>query len=270
MKTSRLSQLNTRLAWVLLVFLVAPALVAIPVSLTPERFLSFPSGELSLRHYAKLFGSPEWMSSFWQSAVIGVASTTLATAIGTLCAIGLWRVSSKAAEMVRAVLLLPLVIPPIIAAMAFYRLFVPLGLIDSYAGLILAHTVLSAPLVLITVSASLAGFDPRLEQASRNLGASNWTTMHRVILPGIRPGVLAGAVFAFISSWDEIVVTLFLSKFTVYTLPRRMWNGIRENTDPTVAAAAVVLMAFTLVAFAIWGLAQRRDRTTRQETASER
>ena len=270
MKPSTPARLNAALAWVLLVFLVAPALVAIPVSLTPERFLSFPSGEFSLRHYEKLFGSPEWMASFWQSAVIGTASTALATAIGTLCAIGLWRVSSKAGEVVRAVLLLPLVIPPIIAAMAFYRLFVPLGLIDSYPGLILAHTVLSAPLVLITVSASLAGFDARLEQASRNLGASSWTTMRRVILPGIRPGVLAGAVFAFISSWDEIVVTLFLSKFTVYTLPRRMWNGIRENTDPTVAAAAVVLMAVTLAAFAIWVLAQRQGRSTHEETASER
>ena len=257
MKPSTAARLNTTLAWVLLVFLVAPALVAIPVSLTPKTFLSFPTDEYSLQHYRKLFGSAEWMSSFWQSTVIAVASTLLATATGTLCAIGLWRVSSKAGEVMRAVLLLPLVIPPIIAAMAFYRLFVPLGMIDSYPGLILAHTVLAAPLVLITVSASLAGFDVRLEQASRGLGASGWTTMRRVILPGIKPGVMAGAVFAFISSWDEIVVTLFLSKFSVYTLPRRMWNGIRENTDPTVAAAAVVLMVVTLVAFLIWALAAR-------------
>ena len=262
MKRALSMRLNTGLAWVLLIFLVAPALVAIPVSLTSKSFLSFPSGELSLRHYEKLFTSPEWLSSFLQSTVIALSSTALATTIGTLCAIGLWRVSSRAGEMVRAILLLPLVIPPIIAAMAFYRLFVPLGLIDSYLGLILAHTVLAAPLVLITVSASLAGFDPRLEQASRNLGASGWTTTRRVILPGIKPGVMAGAVFAFISSWDEIVVTLFLSKFSVYTLPRRMWNGIRENTDPTVAAAAVVLMAVTLVAFSIWAIAARRNRTT--------
>ena len=146
--------------------------------------------------------------------------------------------------------------------MAFYRLMVPLGLIDTYVGLILAHSVLAAPLVLITVSTSLAGFDPRLEQASRNLGASGWTTMWRVILPSIRPGVLAGAIFAFIASWDEIVVTLFLSKFSVYTLPRRMWNGIRENTDPTVAAAAVVLIAITLIFFLIQALNARRSRHT--------
>jgi putative spermidine/putrescine transport system permease protein len=260
MKKGLSETLNRYWAWALLIFLVAPALVAIPVSLTPKRFLSMPQGELSLRHFQKLFGSEEWMSSFWQSAVIGVTSAALATAMGTLCAIGLWRVSSKWGEAVRAFLLLPLVVPPIISAMAFYRLFVPIGLIDTYAGLILAHTVLGAPLVLITVSASLAGFDPRLEQASRNLGASNWTTMRRVILPSIQPGVLAGAVFAFIASWDEIVVTLFLSKFSVYTLPRRMWNGIRENTDPTVAAAAVLLIAITLAFFLVQALIARRNR----------
>lgn len=260
MKKSLAERINRFWAWGLLLFLVAPALITIPVSLTPKRFLSMPKGEYSLRHFEKLFGSEEWMSSFWQSGVIGVASAGLATALGTLCAIGLWRIASRWGEATRAFLLLPLVVPPIISAMAFYRLLVPLGLVDTYAGLILAHTVLAAPLVIITVSASLAGFDPRLEQASRSLGASAWTTMRRVILPSVRPGVLAGAIFAFIASWDEIVVTLFLSKFSVYTLPRRMWNGIRENTDPTVAAAAVVLIAVTVAFFVIQAIIAYRGR----------
>ena len=138
-------------------------------------------------------------------------------------------------------------VPPIISAMAFYRWWVPLGLIDSYLGIILAHAILAIPMVVITVSAALANFDLRLEQASRSLGASLPTTLRRVILPVIRPGILAGAIFAFILSWDEIVVTLFISKFDVFTLPRRLWNGMRENTDPTVAAAAVVLICITLV-----------------------
>ncbi|MCB1472916.1 MAG: ABC transporter permease [Rhodobiaceae bacterium] len=254
--------LNRYWAWLLLLFLVAPALIALPVSLTPKGFLSMPKGEYSLRHFDKLFTSEEWLSSFWQSAVIALATSALATALGTACAIGLWRVASRLGEAVRAFLLLPLVVPPIISAMAFYRLFVPMGLIDTYAGLILAHTVLACPLVLITVSTSLAGFDPRLEQASRSLGASQWTTMRRVILPSIRPGVLAGAIFAFIASWDEIVVTLFISKFSVYTLPRRMWNGIRENTDPTVAAAAVVLISITLIFFLAQSLIARRHRAS--------
>ncbi|VDC24894.1 ABC transporter permease [Pseudogemmobacter humi] len=257
--TSLAVRVNRRIAWGLLIFLVAPALVAVPVSLTAQNYLSLPWDGLSLQYYRKIFSSPEWMSSFLQSAVIGLSSAALATTLGTLAAVGLWRMSAGAG-LLRAFLLLPLVVPPIIAAMAFYRLFVPLGLIDTYAGLILAHTVLAAPLVLITVSASLAGFDRRLEQASRNLGASHAQTFRRVILPAIRPGVLSGAVFAFIASWDEIVVTLFLSKFAVYTLPRRMWNGIRENTDPSVAAAAVVLLSVTLLAFLVWVVLQRRAR----------
>lgn len=258
MKPGLFARLNGVGAWLALLFLVLPALIAIPVSLTPRRFLSMPEGEYSLRHFAHLFSSPEWLSSFAQSAVIAASTAFLAGALGTLCAIGLWRVTSRYSEVVRAFLLLPLIIPQIISAMVFYRLLVPMGLIDSYPGLILAHTVLATPLVLITVSASLANFDPRLEQASRNLGASNWTTMRRVILPSIRPGVYAGALFAFILSWDEIVVTLFISKFNVYTLPRRMWNGIRENTDPTVAAAAVVLIGITLLAFVIYAIVLRR------------
>ncbi|MBI1386094.1 MAG: ABC transporter permease subunit [Rhizobiales bacterium] len=258
MRRGLAERVNRLAAWLILLFLVAPALVAIPVSLTPKAFLSMPQGEYSLRHFIHLFTSPAWLSSFWQSAVIATCATILATLVGTLAAIGLWRISSRASEVVRAFLLLPLIIPPIISAMAFYRLWIPLKLLDSYAGLILAHTILAAPMVLITVSASLANFDPRLEQASRNLGASMPTTLWRVILPSIRPGIYGGAIFAFILSWDEVVVALFISKFSVYTLPRRMWNGIRENTDPTVAAAAVVLIAATLVAYFIYDIAQRR------------
>jgi putative spermidine/putrescine transport system permease protein len=264
-KPSFLFLFNRAGAWVLLMFLVLPALIAIPVSLTPKHFLSMPNGEYSLRHFEKLFSSEEWISSFGQSAIIATSTSSLATILGTLCAIGLWRISSKYSEIVRAFLLLPLIIPQIISAMAFYRLWIPMGLLDSYSGLIIAHTILAAPMVLITVSASLANFDPKLEQASRNLGASNWTTMRRVILPSARPGVMAGALFAFILSWDEIVVTLFLSKFTVYTLPRRMWNGIRENTDPTVAAAAVVLIAITVIAFVVSAVLSRRSAKSKNQ-----
>jgi putative spermidine/putrescine transport system permease protein len=260
------ARLNRIIAWSLLVFLVAPALIAIPVSLTSQNYLSLPWDGLSLQYYREVFTSPDWMSSFFQSSMIGLTSAALATVMGTLAAVGLWRLSSRWGEVLRGILLLPLVIPPIIAAMAFYRLYVPLRLIDTYTGLILAHAVLAAPLVLITVGASLAGFDRRLEQASRNLGASSSQTLWRVILPQVRPGVISGAVFAFIASWDEIVVTLFLSKFSVYTLPRRMWNGIRENTDPAVAAAAVVLLGVTFAAFLTWALLQRRARRARTPT----
>ncbi len=211
--------------WAVLVYLIAPALVAVPVSFTPDSFLSMPAGEWSLRHYDNLVHSGDWIESFGQSVVVAAASALLSTVFGTLAAVGLWRLSSRAGEVVRAVL---------------------------------CHTILATPMVIITVSAALANFDPRLEQASRSLGAPMGTTLRRVILPSIRPGILAGAIFAFILSWDEVVVALFVTKFDVFTLPRRIWNGIRENTDPTVAAAAVVLIVFTLAALAVVTLLSKR------------
>lgn len=247
-------------AWNILLILIIPSLVAFPVSVTSKTYLSLPWDGVSLQHFRNLFTSPEWLSSFGQSFVIALASSALATLTGTLAAIGLWRMSNRFIEALRAFLLLPLMVPPIISAMAFYRWWVPLGLIDSYLGIILAHTILAIPMVVITVSASLANFDLRLEQASRSLGASLSTTVRRVILPVIRPGIYAGALFAFILSWDEIVVTLFISKFDVFTLPRRLWNGMRENTDPTVAAAAVVLICITLIALLAFTLLARRRR----------
>lgn len=263
MKPSLGSRISHIAAWVILSILIIPSLVAFPVSVTSKTYLSLPWEGVSLQHFRNLFTSPEWMSSFAQSLVIALASSALATLLGTLAAIGLWRLSGRFIEALRAFLLLPLMVPPIISAMAFYRWWVPMGLIDSYLGIILAHSILAIPMVVITVSAALANFDPKLEQASRSLGASLTTTIRRVILPAIRPGIVAGALFAFILSWDEIVVTLFISKFDVFTLPRRLWNGMRENTDPTVAAAAVVLICATLiilVAFAIFSR-KRNDET---------
>ena len=247
MKSSLGGRINHIAAWLILAILIIPSLVAFPVSITAKTYLSLPWEGVSLQHFQHLLTSPEWISSFGQSLLIAIVASALSTLLGTLAAIGLWRLSGRFIEAIRAFLLLPLMVPPIISAMAFYRWWVPMGLIDSYLGIILAHAILAIPMVVITVSAALANFDLRLEQASRSLGASLPTTLRRVILPAIRPGILAGAVFAFILSWDEIVVTLFISKFDVFTLPRRLWNGMRENTDPTVAAAAVVLICITLV-----------------------
>ena len=263
MKPSLAGRITHIAAWVILSILIIPSLVAFPVSITSKTYLSLPWEGVSLQHFRNLFTSAEWMSSFAQSLVIALASSALATLLGTLASIGLWRLSGRFIETLRAFLLLPLMVPPIISAMAFYRWWVPMGLIDSYLGIILAHSILAIPMVVITVSAALANFDQKLEQASRSLGASLATTIRRVILPAIRPGIVAGALFAFILSWDEIVVTLFISKFDVFTLPRRLWNGMRENTDPTVAAAAVVLICATLiilVAFAIFSR-KRNDET---------
>jgi putative spermidine/putrescine transport system permease protein len=236
-------------AWLIALFLVLPGLITIPVSFNDSRFIAMPQRTLSLRHFEALLSGP-WLSSMGQSALIAFMTTALSVLIGTACAIGLWRFAGRLAMVIGALVLAPMILPAIVSGLALYRMWVVLGLYDSWAGVVIAHTIIALPFVVITVTTSLSMIDPRLEQASRSLGASPCTTALRVILPNIRGGVLTGAVFAFITSWDEIVVTLFVSSRAVYTLPRRMWDGIRENIDPTVAAVATVLIAATTIVIA--------------------
>jgi putative spermidine/putrescine transport system permease protein len=233
------------MAWAAICFLVLPITVVFPVSLTDKRYLSLPHDAISFEHYANLFASREWLGSIGQSLYIGVVATVLAVVCGTLCAIGCWRLSSRASEAVRALMLLPIVVPTIVYALGIYRFWVDLRLLDTYTGVILVHAVTGIPYVVITVSTALASFDLRLEQAARNLGASRTQTLRRVILPNILPGVVSGTIFAFIHSWDELVVVLFIASRAVFTLPRRIWDGINEHLDPTMAAVATILIAIT-------------------------
>jgi putative spermidine/putrescine transport system permease protein len=239
------------LAWSVLLFLLLPITVIFPVSLTDQRFLSLPYHGVSLQHYATFFTSERWLSSTWQSLVIAVASTVLAVATGTACAIGCWKLSTRATELVRALMLLPIIVPSIVYALGIYRFWIRLDLLDTYTGVILVHGVTGIPYVVITVSTALANFDPRLEQAARGMGASLGQTLAWVILPRIMPGVLSGAVFAFIHSWDEAVLILFIASRALFTLPRRMWDGINENLDPVMAVAACVMIMLSMLMLGI-------------------
>jgi len=248
MELSRRGQiLVAGLAWLVGLFLLLPGLITVPVSLNESRFVRMPKEHLSLRHYQALFSDPGWFSSFLDSLSIAVAAGLLATILGTLCAVGLWRITGRLVALFGALVLLPMILPPVVAALAMYRTWVALNLYDTWIGVVIAHTIIALPYVVITVTTSLALLDSRLEQAARSLGASPLRSLRDVILPNIKGGVVTGAVFAFIISWDEIVVTLFISTRAVYTLPRRMWDGIRENIDPTVAAVASLLMAATVI-----------------------
>lgn len=251
-------------AWLVALFLLLPGMIAIPVSLNDSRFIALPHGSLTLRHFSTLFSNTGWLSSMGQSALIAIAATALALMIGTLCAVGLWRLRGRWSAVVGAIVLAPLILPPVVSGLSLYRAWVALGLYDTWIGVVVAHTLLAVPFVVITISAALSLLDPRLEQASRSLGASSLTTLRRVILPNIRAGMQTAALFAFIISWDEIVVTLFVANRAVYTLPRRMWDGIRENVDPTVAAVATFLIVITLLVVAVVSWSQRR-RTPPQE-----
>lgn len=248
------------LGWAIVLFLVLPITIVVPVSLTDQRFLSLPQDGLSLRHYFNLFQSAEWLSSIVQSFVIALGSMVISVGAGTLCAIGCWRIGSRWSELVRVLMLVPIIVPTIVYALGLYRLWVKLDLLDSYFGVMLAHGVTGIPYVVIIVSTSLANFDPRLEQAARNLGASVPYTLRRVILPSILPGVISGSIFAFIHSWDELVLVLFIASRAIFTLPRRIWDGINEHLDPTMAAVATALVAVTAILL-ILDMRTRRQRS---------
>jgi putative spermidine/putrescine transport system permease protein len=251
--------LNGTVAWVTVIYLILPITIILPVSMTDQRFLSLPYHEISGQHYVRLLTSPAWTNAVLQSALIATASTLLAVMLGTLCAIGCWRLSRRSTDLVRALMLLPIIIPSIAYAIGLYRYFAKLGLLDTFTGVVIAHGVTGLPYVVITVSTALAAFDPRLESAARGMGASLGQTLRWVILPRIVPGIVSGAIFAFIHSWDELVLVLFIASRRVFTLPRKIWDGINENLDPAMAAVAVLLVGMTVMLLLL-DLALRRQR----------
>jgi putative spermidine/putrescine transport system permease protein len=246
-------------AWTLVCFLLLPMTIVVPVSLTDRDYLSMPEHGLSLRHYASLLTSPTWLASIGQSLLIAVASTAIAVSAGTLCAVGCWRIGTRLAAMVRALMLVPIIVPTIVYALGLFRFWVELRLVDSYVGVVLAHAVTGIPYVVIIVSTALSNFDARLEQAARGLGAGMGQTLRLVVLPAIAPGIASGAIFAFIHSWDELVLVLFIASRRIITLPRRFWDGIHENLDPAMAAAAVLLVLLTAALLTL-NLRLTRDR----------
>jgi putative spermidine/putrescine transport system permease protein len=235
------------LTWMALAYLLLPAFVVFPLSVTDTRYLALPQHGISFSHWATFFSSSAWLGSVWQSLLIAVASTAIAVLCGTLCAIGCWKMQSHWAQVIRGLMLAPLIVPTIVYALALYRFYVDLRLLDTFTGIIIAHAVTGLPYVVITVTAAISNFDPRLEQAARNLGASTGQTLRMVIIPNLTPGIVSGAIFAFVHSWDELILVLFVASRRVVTLPRMIWSGINESLDPVIAVVAAILICFTLL-----------------------
>jgi putative spermidine/putrescine transport system permease protein len=226
-------------------FLMAPTLVVVPMSITASNALTFPPEGLSLRWYEKMVTDPQWSTGFVNSAQVASLTAVLATVLGTLAALGTVRGRFPGKSAVNALVLSPLIVPVIIIAIGMFSLFVRWKIAGSMAGLVLAHTALAVPFVVINVATSLRTIDRNLELAAMNLGADPLRTFRRVTLPLILPGVLAGGLFAFITSWDEVVVSIFLTTARFRTLPVEMWEQVRQVVDPTVAAVATTLLAVT-------------------------
>jgi putative spermidine/putrescine transport system permease protein len=271
-------------------FLIAPILIIIPLSFNAEpyftfteKMLSFDPTGYSLRWYDLLltFGmqAPDvardgsWWADAWNNAtwvkvaknslIIGFFSTILATALGTLAALGLSRPEMPFRRAVMAVLISPMIVPIIITATGLFFFYSYTGLAGSYIGIVLAHATLGIPFVIITVTATLIGFDHSLTRAAASLGATPTTAFFKITMPLILPGVISGALFAFVTSFDEVVVVLFVAGFDQQTIPRQMWNGIREQISPAILSVATILVIFSIALLTMVEFLRRRSERLR-------
>ena len=243
----------------IIAFLLVPLVVVIPLSFNAGSFLTFPLSGVSTRWYEALFASAQWSLAFRNSVLIGSAATVLATVLGTAAAFGLKQLRPALARSLSLLMLSPIIVPVVISAVGIYFLYSPLGFVNSFTGLILAHTALAAPFVVITVTATLDGFDPNLLRAASSCGAGPLVAFRRVALPLILPGVVSGAVFAFAVSFDDIVIALFLAGPQQRTLPVQMFNGVREEINPTIMAAATLLVLLSVALLVAVEVLRRRS-----------
>jgi putative spermidine/putrescine transport system permease protein len=230
------------------VYLLAPLAIIVAVSFSSAPFLRFPPPGLSLRWYETLFGNPGWMQSIVVSIEVLVPSSLTATLLGTASAYALIRGRIPGASVIAACLMLPVVVPAVITGAALFGVYRGLGLNGTLTGLVIGHTVLIVPYVVATVSASLRGLDARLEDAAATLGAPPWAGFRRVTLPLLMPSVLSGLLFAMVVSFDELIVSLFVSTARVRPVPVQMWSNVRGDFDPTIAAIATLCFVFALLA----------------------
>lgn len=246
-----------------LLFLTAPILVILPLSFNSEPYFSYPIPGWSLRWYENFFASEAWQRALRNSLVVALATTGLATPLGTLAALGLTRPTFPGRTLVTGILISPMVVPSVITAVGMYFFYSRLGLTSTLLGLIVAHTALATPFVVIIVTATLAGFDATLARAAATLGANPARGFFTVTLPLILPGVVSGAVFAFITSFDEVVVVIFLAAVEQHTLTREMWKGIRENINPTILAVACLMATVSVFVLLSVELIRRRNERVR-------
>ncbi|MFG1343386.1 ABC transporter permease [Xanthobacter autotrophicus DSM 431] len=244
MNENRIGFLVGTIAVAVMVFLVLPQVILLIQSFTAEDYLSFPPKAFGLRWYAAIFQDETWRKALGTSLLIAVLVTPLAVVIGTAAAIGLDRGPMKMRKAMRTALVSPMILPHVVLGMAIYRVFLPIRFDDTISGFLIAHLVLCVPYVIVTVGASLQGMDRSLEQAAQSLGASMPVALWRVVLPLIRPGLIAGAVFAFITSFDEFIVTYFLASRQT-TAPIQIFSSLSYQLEPSIAAVSGLTLVVT-------------------------
>lgn len=240
------------------IYLILPTLFVVPMSFGSTSTFAFPPQGFSLRNYQSFFSDPLWLASLRNSVFVAVLASALATTVGTAAAVGLHHLRGRPAQLVRTILMVPLVAPAIVVAVAVYISFLKWHLVGSMGGYVLAHAAIAVPYVLVSVTSALGGFEPVLLRASASLGASPLRTFWRVTMPLISRGIVSGAVFAFVVSFDEVVIALFLRAPEFQTLPVQMYNSVTYELDPTMAAASsLVVIAVTVICFVVQFLGGR-------------
>jgi putative spermidine/putrescine transport system permease protein len=251
-------------------FLMFPILVIIPLSFNAQDFFTFTPAMLaldpegfSLKHFRDFFTNPDWQLAMRNSLSIAPMATLISVGLGTLAAIGLSQSHVPFKRLIMALLISPMIVPLIISAAGMYFFFSAIGLQGTYWGVVLAHAILGIPFVIITVTATLVGFDRSLSRASASLGAGPVRTFFKVQLPLILPGVISGGLFAFITSFDEVVIVIFVGSASQKTLPWQMFIGLREQISPTILAVATLMVALSVLLLVTLELLRRRSERLR-------
>jgi putative spermidine/putrescine transport system permease protein len=243
-----------------LAFLLVPIAAIVPLSFSSGSFLTYPLPGLSLRWYAEVLGGGKWLTALGNSLVVGSAATVLAVLLGTLAALGLARQRGPLAAMLKILMLSPMIVPVILVAVGSYFFLAPLALTSTYSGLILAHTVIAVPFVVVPVLTAMELLDPNLARAAAACGANPATTLWRVTLPSIVPAMASGALFAFAASFDDVVIALLIAGPEQRTLPREMFSGLRDSITPALTAVATIMIVFSTGLFLLMQGLQRRAR----------
>jgi len=239
------------LAGIVMLFLVVPTVIVVPMSFSASQYLEFPPREWSLRWYANYFNSSSWMQATATSFKAALLTMLVATPLGVMAAYGLFTSRFRAMRIVSIVLITPIIVPVVLVAIAVFYVYAKIGLVNSLTGIVLAHTMLAIPLVIMVVTSALKSYDMNQEMVARSLGASRPWAFFMITLPQIRFAVITGALLSFLTSFDEVIMALFVSGGANSTLTRNMFNALRDQIDPTIAAISTIMVLVTSVLLAL-------------------
>jgi ABC-type spermidine/putrescine transport system permease subunit II len=240
------------------VWLLTPIVIVIILAFSGDGYLHFPPSSLSLQWFARFFGNLQWQRALLSSLIIGAIACVVSTTMGFFAAYAFLRAEFRGKKLLLSLMLMPIIVPSIITAIAMYYLAGKLGLIGNFLWLGLCHAVIAMPIVLLILLSALHAVDPNLERAALGLGSSRTRVFLRIVLPIVLPGVLSAALFAFLASFDELLISLFLAGVHAQTLPVRIWNSLNLQVEPTIAAVSAFLIAVTSVILVIDGLLRYR------------